>query len=334
MAASIVFIEGLPPACMVHILNYLDPPELESASLVSKQFHACCWHEGIENKIIRVYEIVCRQYDCHGYSNHLFYESRLMERLRHKQLYESEKFSHYRRLKVSFSLPFPPESRHTLQAPIPYQGEELSPFTGVTSLDISLPRFDAENNVGSWLDVGYRVGYMNMLSDNQIIPFLRLFPNIQEIDLSNIGSFGSGAASYFDTLFQYNPLLEKITWNRSYRLSPDGREFKHLKNLKQLIMDEAIFQPRYFPFGVEYAHPGSGVLFENCKSIERLSIRKARMYQGSSEDEIRDLHDSTFYYFVLNAPSTLRWFRSDYPSREDFVQYRLEERYPNIKFLT
>ena len=94
-------------------------------------------------------------------------------------------------------------------------------------------------------------------------------------------------------------------------------------------MDEALFEPRGYSNGVR----DGTISFENCKSLERLSIRKARIYhEYIREDRVGDVGNWTLIHFVRNAPSTLRWFRSDLP-QEVIIQYRLEEEYPNIKFL-
>ena len=78
------------------------------------------------------------------------------------------------------------------------------------------------------------------------IVFLHMLPNIRELNLSNVtvrSNVLNNFTNYYP-LFQHCPLLEKITYNNiqgSSMVCVNGCDMRYAYNLKEIIMDDAIF---------------------------------------------------------------------------------------------
>jgi len=80
--------QGLPMAVRVHVLNFLEEEDLVKVTFVSKQFHQDCHEQGIENKIVPVYEMRAT----YGSTGHLLQKLSIDERNGIFQKYHCLKF--------------------------------------------------------------------------------------------------------------------------------------------------------------------------------------------------------------------------------------------------
>merc|ERR1712232_1534627 len=124
---------------------------------------------------------------------------------------------------------------------------------------------------------------------------------------------------------------EKVVCKNCSGLTAEGREFQHCNNLTELIMDDSSFKSdsTHFPFLSrisnlsDLAGHDDDFVFGRCTSVERLSIRNACLYG-------KRLPQNALIKFVRNAPSSLRWFRSDLTKQNIHV---LQKGRPGIEFL-
>merc|ERR1712232_176348 len=194
-------------------------------------------------------------------------------------------------------------------AAIAVQDDKRILINGVLSLDISLPA-------------------LQMMNRSVIDAIVSLLPNVREANLSNI------VLDDTDMFRDHMSLLEKVTWNNSVTLTVQGWEFRDCRNLKELIMDDSNF-PITRQYGFHRLSNLSGnddiFIFRHCKSIERLSIRKAELRSVVPDRTITgDLPQNALIKFVRNAPPSLRWFRSDL-TKENIDMLRKE--HPEIEFV-
>ena len=193
-----------------------------------------------------------------------------------------------------------------------------------------------------------------------------MFPSLREIDLTNSFAVDGVAAA----ILQNCPFLEKFTYNTSrgheelvsvvryseynraltplypessvdtlYHLYFDGRAMKATHNLEEIIMDGSVLYTDYSQSGYQ----PNKILLQECgsKVLERVSMRNTKMYvldpmltffEALSEGtEIFDMPQNVLIEFIRNAPTTLRWFRSNLTAANiEIVQH---ER-PEIEFVS
>ena len=114
---------------------------------------------------------------------------------------------------------------------------------------------------------------------------------------------------------------------------------KATHNLKEIIMDGSVLYIDYSQSGYQ----PNKILLQECgsKVLERVSMRNTKMYvldpmltffEALSEGtEIFDMPQNVLIEFIRNAPTTLRWFRSNLTAANiEIVQH---ER-PEIEFVS
>jgi hypothetical protein len=295
---------GLPLPIRVSVFNFLDQYSLIELTLVSKQCHDECNNgPGIEDKIIPVIEVS-------GSSTQT-----LLQNLRqHQQNNET-----YRKLQL-----YPIMRVKNIQNFDAVPRGELERLTnnlrmeGIVSLDISLLS-----------SIMYNCNPRSLL--NALSGF-HLFPNLREINLSNAAIF-----NYVLHNFSNNcPQLEKVTWNNINRqrscIHLDGIEMRSSDNLKEIIMDGSDFFYRTDQDSMlsNLENHIDKFIFHCCRSkaLERVSIRNAKWFNHNLI--INLVPQNVLLKFVRNAPSSLRWFRSDL-TQENMDMLRLER--PEIELL-
>ena len=181
-----------------------------------------------------------------------------------------------------------------------------------------------------------------------------MFPSLREINLTNSFAEDEVAAGFFENC----PSLEKFTYNTSrgheelvsveryskytdaltplypesivdtlYDLDFDGRAMKAAHNLKEVIMDDSVLSINYY--GFRDLPDRRRYLLHECgsKVLERVSMRNTKMC-------VHDLSEPVDPYEIFdmrNAPTTLRWFRSNLTAANiEIVQH---ER-PEIEFVS
>jgi len=309
---AIAGLEQLPTECRIIILNFLRRADLVSVSVVSRQLHEDCWSEWIDNKIIPAYEIIPRTPSPQRCG--FFSTAAMLCLLCHNQINNNDRFSRYTHLKVhrvnelcSISAP---DVRTVVTNWVENSDDQVR-VDRVLSLDISVPP-RATQVYGS-----------------AITALASLMPNVREVDLSNIRLRDeSRLVSMFQDTFSS---LEKLTWNRSEECPSSGYPFRNCDQLKEIIMDDS-----FFPITRNLLHKlldltGHDDIFmlRYCKTIERLSIRRAKWRRPGKEHN-EDIPQSVLVKFARRAPPSLRWFRSDL-TKENIAMLRKER--PMVEFL-
>jgi hypothetical protein len=197
---------------------------------------------------------------------------------------------------------------------------------GITSLDLSTQSPQNINDI--------------------IVQFLPDFlPNLREVDVSNT----SVRCFIFLVLSENCPLLEKITsHNNNSGFSSCGYDICLSDHLKEINMDNSLFIVYYADknrIADLSNHQEIFIFHRCCKSLERVSIRNAkyRFIGGDDEDDDSDddsddnddeqiltFAQNSLIKFVRNAPSSMRWFRSDL-TPDNMTMLRLER--PEIELL-
>ena len=160
-----------------------------------------------------------------------------------------------------------------------------------------------------------------------------LLPSLREVDFTNM-FVGPDVVELF---FENCSCLEKLTFKNKF-FACGGSEFKDAKNLKQLYMDDSHFctdERNCDAYSnLENEVVSNEFLLHDCSSkvLERVSMRNAKMYvNGKKTSLIPAIPQKALMKFILNAPRTLRWFRSDLtPENIKIVQ---RER-PDIEFVS
>jgi hypothetical protein len=302
----------------VNIFNYLGQTqeELMNLTLVSKKVNTDCKLPCIEWKIIPTIEISPTK---GGGSIRA-----LLQLLRHHLLDNdtNNKLRRYRHMKVN--------DIHEFNVDIP--GKEIYEIIKdirmdwILSLDMSLSTSMTIN--------------MYCLPD----ALSNILPKLYEIDLSNLYTDDDENGI---VVFSYRcPHLEKITWFYNGNVELNGRDMVDSKNLKEIIMDDTDF---FGERGEEYwdgheeqeemeilsnlENQRDKFIFYNCsKVLERVSIRNAKWYPyGKGCTDINEVvPQNALIKFVRNAPTSLRWFRSDL-TQDNMTMLRLER--PEIELL-
>ena len=114
-----------------------------------------------------------------------------------------------------------------------------------------------------------------MVLDVVLDKLLSLFPNARHLDLSNVRIDSEcipEARPNSDNYFHYNPLLERIVWNRApaNRIDLLGSQFEHCQNLKELFIDNTSFSSTHtqklgrYIFGRWEMTDQTAFLFKSC----------------------------------------------------------------------
>jgi hypothetical protein len=321
------------------ILMFLDQNDLVSLTLVSKEFHNI-----IQNRIVPVYEISPRLYGS-AYS--------LISKLCFNSLYKETKFRRYHHIKIDEYLEDIDEEINSISM------RKLELITNdirinwVTSLDMSLPNDDDDDD-----DDVDNIEEEKGRRTFHCIPIIitRLFPNLKELNISNIIFDASLSIDYYSIMFSYSSYLKTIIWNHSKNnICISGINFRNHasskkdNHLKEIILDDSVFiaTTTFLSEATsDLPHHKSKFIFFECSStessqLERLSIRNAYYCcNGDGDgDELKDRQRHRYYphhqqyrqleklpqnaliKFVRNAPPSLRWFRSDL-SLENMVMLR------------
>ena len=290
---------------IIEILDWLDQESLMNATLVSKQLHKIiCDGHGIKEKKFPMIEISKTNGSTRALLEHICTTTnKIRRRCIHMKVNDAHEFAYV-------------------------SSEEIIAITKnaqmdwILSLDMSLP-IRSER-------YGWTRGYVNSLLDGLSL----ILPNLREIDLSNIPCFLSGTM-----LTLHCPHLEKITWNNSandphvqlsdtrVQLSGHGM----INGIKEVTMNDSLFyciQPEIDQM-LDLENHRDTFIFHHCsKALERVSIRNAKW--GFITGIIDVVPQDALIKFVRNAPSTLRYLRSDL-TQENMTMLRLER--PGIELL-
>jgi len=178
------------------------------------------------------------------------------------------------------------------------------------------------------------------VSDALPITLSKILPSLREIDFSNTDISSLSVLSRFSTYCHY---LEKITWcNFNYNsfVSLSGMSMRKSNMLKEIHMNNCDFlSSRHCIDTMSDLNNTDGIfIFYKCRhNLIRVSIQNANFCHRHWEDN--DDHGSiitskipqfALIKFVLNAPQTLKWFRSDL-SKENIEMLRQER--PGIELL-
>ena len=213
---------------------------------------------------------------------------------------------------------------------------------GVKSLEVSVPETDYHEDDD----------YMHRYYGSLFYALAPILPNLRELDLSGCNYIDLGK---FTILC---PHLEHIKQNNmihnKFHLSINGNEIRNAFKLKEIIMDNSAFDGgcRQRLADLENDRYKHIFLFHKCRStvLERVSIRNAIFKYDDDKllDEMEKqgnfVYDSGYFgfektvfvpqnaliKFVRNAPSSLKWFRSNL-SQENMDMLRFER--PGIEFL-
>jgi len=134
------------------------------------------------------------------------------------------------------------------------------------------------------------------------------------------------------------PHLEKIRYKGKH-ICGRGRHLKNSANtLKSINMDDSTFNCPDATQGMFDLNDNNHqtilfLLHECCKSLARLSIRNAKYTTNRGryyENGPPSIPQGALIKFIRNAPSTLKWFRSDLTQENINV---LQMEHPGIEFL-
>jgi hypothetical protein len=174
----------------------------------------------------------------------------------------------------------------------------------------------------------------------------RILPKLQEINLSNTDI----EIDVLKLVSKKCPHLETIIWNNN-KVGDDPQrlynEFymsggwaRGVNNLKNIYMDNCDFlwtdflQTNLNDMSNLNNHQEIFMFHVCCEALERVSIRNAKTYCDGRYRTYNDIPvaipQNALIKFVLNAPPSLRWFRSDL-TQENMTMLRL--RRPGIELL-
>ncbi|MGK3744344.1 MAG: hypothetical protein ACI90V_011204 [Bacillariaceae sp.] len=297
---------GLLMPLRVYIFNYLGETqdELMNLTLVSKQVYTDCYRLGIDWKIIPTIEISPTK----GGSTRA-----LLQQL-NRDDETNKKLRRFPRMRVNDVHGFRHILLHRLAAEIARDVR----MDWILSLDISLST--QSTPIGEFVFVSLPYALSNIL------------PNLHDVDFSN-------ANTTYRVLenFSYRcPYLEKVTWNNIHEYSSvhlNGDDMLSCKNLKEITMDDSVFycsnQTKDGISNLEN-HRNEFIFHYCCKALERVSIRNAKCSDYYDGTNINTVPQNALIKFIRNAPSTLRWFRSDL-NQENIGMLQKER--PGIEFL-
>ena len=275
--------QGLPMAVRVHILNFLEEEDLVQVTHVSKQFHQDCHEQGIQNKIVPVYEMKA-DYGSTAQMLHTLCVDK-----------QNGKFQKYHRLKFVDVNNFDKISTKDAKRIV-----KKVRLTGVVSLDLSFPAH-----------VQLRKSRAVLASVPAALSCI--LPDLREVNLSNTLATQKALCDFAKKC----PLLKKVTWHRQLsNVFISGQDLKCKgDNLKEIYMDDSGFftggQSHMLRAIADMHTPAYRhmCIFLLCnQALERVSIRnaKVRNFMGA----LLPIPQMALVKFVLSTP-TLRWFRSD-----------------------
>jgi len=309
--------DSVLPILVTYIPSYYDSEEclhdlFSSLSLVSKHSHHLIRTGGLNktNLVIPVLEITASKRG--GGST-----KRLLEKLR-RRLHKTKKNTEekvaqkqysYCKLKFTNAYKFTHYCETDADS-IANMAKKLPKLYGITVLEFSEP------TSSQYLGPSQVVGIVSSM-----------LPNVQQIDITNSKNM---TLTVFEAIGKNCPLVEKITWNnKSSQLSVFDYFVRNYQNAKDICLDNSIFicvdRERDKICDLE-RHPAE-YMFCNWESnvLERLSIKNVRLgYDGYM------LPQNAVIKFVRNAPTSLRWFRSDL-SHENIQMLRSER--PEIELI-
>jgi hypothetical protein len=294
---------------LFHIFNYLGETqgELRNLILVSKQVYQICYgsygRPGIEWRIIPTFEIrpLLQQHDDGGIGGGSI-ETLLNNLYDHSLNVETNnKFQFYRHMRVKDVHKF---QKGKGEIDIPQIRRNIR-MSGITLLDFSIQLSPI------WVQECCFLTYT--------LPYI--FPNLRELDLSNV----SVCTTTLENFSENCHFLEKITSpNNNVGHDLSGHELRFSDNLKEIYMDNSVFFFGFAKFSDLINHPEVFIFHHCCKSLERVSIRNVKhLLHG-------EISQNALVKFVRNAPSSMRWFRSDL-SQDNITMLRLER--PEIELV-
>ena len=296
---------------LVKCLDYLDEESIRRVCLASKHYHALIHkHPKLKHKFVALLEI--RSSNTDGGERPI---PKLVQNLYHHR----DRLQCYHKIKIIGKI------HDDMITSLEFRRlADKIRLQGVVALDMSLPvRSSCHNN-----DLIYRC-------------FSLILPNLRELDLSNTCHYGHGSEK-LRRFFDNCSCLEKLTWtniNWLFGIATCGVNWMNCtSNLKELYMDDSVF----FDSGNELMdgrmsdledeeHAGIFWFYEcTSKVLERVSIKNAKYVarEQNSFDEL-PIPQTALIKYVRNAPTSLRWFRSDLS--DENIKMLQNER-PDIEF--
>ena len=302
-----------PISILINIMSYADPETIRTLCCVSKQCYDLIYNDpGMKNNRAVPLLVIRPSLD------HDDDKGRIGRLLRFLWQHR-DKLQRVRELKIIHAHKFSFHSTDEIG-----RIEEKLRLYGVVSLDMSLPV--SVTTHGSADEKALSIALASVL------------PNLQDIDLSGTKQYHSGD---LQTFTDQCPHLDKITKNNIGRSEKvvwiGGESMISAENLKEIYMDNTTFHDggdgwrahasyleddRYVPI----------FLFYECSSkLERISIRNAAWSNAFNPcDKTVVVPQNALMKFIRNAPSSLKWFRSNL-SHENMDMLRSER--PGIEFL-
>jgi len=296
----------LPLPIIIEIISWLNQDSVIDLSLVSKQLNNIIANEpGNKNKIIPVFEISGNsawKFAC-NLRNH-FLSNSTANKL---QGY------HIMRFNGVHKFDYNDDATHAQMLQILKNVK----MKGITTLDLSSPFPTCCTN---WF-----LAYI----------LTNMLPRLRGVDFSNT-NVSDGTLQRFSTIC---PLLEKITLhnnNNTFGISLSGYSMCSSSNLKEINMDNTVFYI-YDRITDLNNHQDIFLFYNCCKALKCVSIKNMK-YSTLLVDNDEDVDDeqkmiltqNLLIKFVRNAPSALRWLRSDL-TEENMKMLRLER--PGIELL-
>ena len=292
------FWTNLPVSIRVEILNFIGDDtkqeELREFVLLSKAWNGDCKENGIIWKVVPLF-ILSPLYDkTNGGSPITFLRALFSYQL---DDVTNRKIQRYRRMIVN--------GINKFGEFIPYG--EVIPYIESRRLTKNLQMDRIES-----LTISLPSPTMTPFSN--IFPYALsdILPNLHELDATNVNMGGLALKSFVEKC----PYLEQITWNNvvlKSRVHLTGEEMQAGNNLKQITMENCTF------YGISGTlsqisdfnnHPNKFIFHKCCQVLERLSIRNAR-YLNDGDIPIEYTIQKALIKLVRNAPSSLKWLRSD-----------------------
>ena len=325
--------EELPKPALIHVFNYLTNDELMNVSVVSKFEHTIlCGDDddnhivddgndrcgpGMETQIIPRIEFSPSKNDHFDklINRNIGRVDRMVHKLNQRRTRNTIVFQRYRVLKIIDFHRFGYRDKEALE-----RSAQAMPLQGIVSLDISLSHYVQLDDAA--------IGVYRM--------YLLFLPNLRNINLTNVGfQYRVLAASSFA---RNCPRLEKITWNgfkwSESQISIDGEDMADFNHLKEIYMNDCVFVNNEDSQAIWDMNGNPNIfIFHKCsKSLERVSIKNARYASGDYfNGESICLPQRALIKFIRNAPSSLKWFRSDL-GQENINMLRMER--PDIEFVS
>jgi len=320
-STSIVLLTlmSLPDTARYHIWNYVGDnnkqKELHNLTLLSKQVNKDCKHPSIEWKLVLVFQLSPLE-DNGGHTIHFF------QNLGDNQEDDDTNsiLQDYSKMIVNVPQIF---HRMSLSRPQKKYISNLKMY-GIESLHFCkaiMPLLQYLSR-GRWLESSLPLALSYIV------------PNLQELMFSSHLTVGADVIKSFS---DQCPRLEKLTYKSAYPRA-SGCELKNSADtLRQLTMDGSTFHVDFREIKMMsdlHNHPTTFLFHEcNSKVLERVSICDAKYNTNvfvTYENGPPSIPQGALIKFIRNAPSTLKWFRSDLKSR--YINMLREER-PGIEFL-